>query len=69
MTRGETGTYEVSTVAGEEVRAFIPKPLPPVPPLQFAGDLQRALEAAVLALGRLDGVSALLPDNMAFLYA
>jgi cell filamentation protein, protein adenylyltransferase len=69
MKRGETGTYEVATAGGETVRAFIPAPLPPVPPLVFTGDLQRTLEAAVLALGRLDGASTLLPDKSLFLYA
>lgn len=52
------------TAAGSEsVRAFVPLPLPPVPPLTFDGVLQRSLEAAVLALGRLDGVSTHLPDK------
>ena len=69
MKRGETGRYEVIAVAGERVHAFIPAPLPPVPPLVFEGALQQALEAAVLALGRLDGVSTLLPDKSLFLYA
>lgn len=69
MKRGETGRYEVIAVAGERVHAFIPAPLPPVPPLVFDGALQQALEAAVLALGRLDGVSTLLPDKSLFLYA
>jgi Fic family protein len=69
MKRGEIGRYEVIAVAGERVRAFIPAPLPPVPPLVFDGALQQALEAAVLALGRLDGVSTLLPDKSLFLYA
>ncbi|MEK7315123.1 MAG: Fic family protein [Candidatus Eisenbacteria bacterium] len=69
MKRGETGKYEMTTVGGEQVRAFVPAPLPPVPPLAFEGNLQRALEAAVLALGRLDGVSTLLPDKSLFLYA
>jgi Fic family protein len=69
MIRGDTGIYEVASAGGEQVRAFVPTPLPPVPPLVFEGDLQAALEAAVLALGRLDGVSALLPDKALFLYA
>jgi len=51
------------------VRAFVPAPLPPVPPLVLDGPLQQAMESAVLALGRLDGVSALLPDKALFLYA
>jgi Fic family protein len=64
----QTGRYEMVSAAGERVRAFIPEPLPPSRPITFDGDLQRSLEAAVLALGRLDGVSALLPDKALFLY-
>ncbi|HEX6995609.1 MAG TPA: Fic family protein [Gammaproteobacteria bacterium] len=69
MKRGETGTYVMTAAGGETVRAFVPKPLPPEPSLAFDADLQRALEAAVLALGRLDGVSTLLPDKSLFLYS
>ena len=47
----------------------MPAPLPPVPALVLDGVLQRVLEAAVLALGRLDGISTLLPDRTLFLYA
>jgi Fic family protein len=67
--RGETGHYEVTSAGGERVRAFIPAPLPPVPPLVLDGPLLQRLESAVLALGRLDGVSTLLPDKALFLYA
>jgi len=69
MKRGETGRHEVTTSGGEQVRAFLPTPLPPVPPLVLDGPLQPVLETAVLALGRLDGVSTLLPDKSLFLYA
>jgi len=69
MKRGATGRYEVTTVAGEAVRAFVPEPLPPDPPVALEGALQPALEAAGLAVGRLDGVSTLLPDTALFLYA
>ena len=68
MQRGVTGRYEVTSVGGEKVRAFVPAPLPPFPPLVLDGPLQQSLESAVLALGRLDGVSALLPDKALFLY-
>ncbi len=68
MRRGETGRYEETAVGGERVRAFVPSPLPPEPPVVFQGDLQRTLESAVLSLGRLDGVSSLLPDKALFLY-
>lgn len=68
MERGETGDYESTTVGGETVRAFIPKRLPPDPPLDFGADLQSALEDATLAVGRLDGAAARLPDPLFFLY-
>jgi Fic family protein len=64
-----TGRYEVSTVDGERVRAFVPRPLPPKPPLQFDGPLQVLQEQALLALGRLDALSTLLPDTHLFLYS
>ena len=69
MKRGRTGDYQVTAAAGERVQAFVPAVLPPVPPLSFAGGLDRLLEAAVLAVGRLDGVSTLLPDKALFLYS
>jgi Fic family protein len=56
----------VSTVGGERVRAFLPAPLPP--DLEFSANLRRSLDAALLALGRLDGISAFLPDPDVFLY-
>ena len=69
MWRGESGSYEVTSVGGERVRAFVPVPLPPKPVLVLEGSLQQVLESAVLALGRLGGVSTLLPDEELFLYA
>ncbi|MEW6072073.1 MAG: Fic family protein [Planctomycetota bacterium] len=69
MKRGTTGRYEVTSAGGERVRAFVPNPLPPDPSLALEEGLQTALEAAGLALGRLDGISTLLPDKSLFLYA
>jgi len=69
MRRGITGRYEITAVAGEQVRAFVPNPLPPDPPISTEGAIQPALEKANLALGRLDAVTALLPDVALFLYA
>ncbi len=68
MNRGATGRYEIATTVGEAVRAFVPDPLPPRPPIDLSGPRQRRLEQALLACGRLDGVSALLPDPDLFLY-
>ena len=69
MKRGSTGRYEVTTVGGEAVRAFVPRPFPPEPPLDLHGPIQPLLERALLALGRLDSVSTLLPGTGLFLYA
>ncbi len=44
------------------VRAFIPEPLPPDPPLNIDAALQAALSKADRALGRLDGSIQTLPD-------
>jgi Fic family protein len=69
MKRGEMGRYDLTTAGGEAVRAFTPLPLPPAPPLVLDGRFQQLLERAVLALGRLDSLSTLLPDTDLFLYA
>jgi Fic family protein len=69
MNRPAPGTYDTTAVGGEAVRAFVPTGLPPAPPLDLTGQRQRLLERATLALGRLDSVSALLPDPQLFLYA
>lgn len=69
MERGATGDWTViSTVGAEPVRAFDPNPLPPVPPIQLQGALRSALDEALLALGRLDSVTTLLPDTALFLF-
>src|SRR3954464_11677137 len=69
MERGITGRYDTTTLAGEEVRAFVPNPLPPNPPIELTGARQRLLEKSTLALGRLDSITTLLPDPQLFLYA
>lgn len=69
MDRGPSGHFDVATTAGEAVRAFVPHPLPPQPPLDLSGTRQQKLEQALLACGRLDGVATLLPDPDLFLYA
>ena len=68
MRRTLTGQYVESAVGGETVRAFVPDPLPPSPPLSLEHDLSHRLNQAHVALGRLDGVSGILPDTHLFLY-
>jgi len=50
------------------VRAFVPSPLPPEPPVEWSPSLRERFDQALLALGRLDSVSVLLPDTSLFLY-
>jgi Fic family protein len=65
--KSKLGTYVTTTVTGEPVRAFIPPGLPPNPPVELAG-LYQHLDRANQALGRLDGLTTLLPDTKFFLY-
>ena len=69
MNRGIIGQYHVTTAGSERIEAFVPMPLPPDPPLEIDGTLQQALERALLALGRLDSISTLLPDPDLFIYS
>jgi Fic family protein len=61
------GHYVETIAGGETVRAFVPPPLPPEPALDIT-PLYGALDRANQALGRLDGMAALLPDTSLFLY-
>ena len=47
MQRGLTGIYSESSSAGETVRAFVPHPLPPEPPLEIGPERQQRLERAL----------------------
>ncbi len=61
------GRYVLKTYKDEKVRAFVPPPLPPYPPIRLDG-LQVLLEQANQAVGRLDGLASLLPDLSLFIY-
>lgn len=56
-----------SVVGGERYEAYLPPPLPPVPSIDMAS-LFLLLDQANTALGRLDGMSMVLPDPHLFLY-
>lgn len=56
-----------SSVAGEIYAAYVPKPLPPYPPIEM-DKIYPLLDQANIALGRLDGLSIILPDPSLFLY-
>lgn len=61
------GRYVETAAGGETVRAFIPPALPPSPPIDLLPLLEK-LSAAERALGRLDGITVLLPSHELFLY-
>ncbi|QDA35874.1 Fic family protein (plasmid) [Paracoccus liaowanqingii] len=61
------GRYVQTPVAGEMVRAFVPPPLPPEPKINVLQLLEK-LSLAERALGRLDGITMLLPRQELFLY-
>lgn len=49
-------------------RAFIPKPLPPNPPIELNGSLRTLLSQADYSLGRLDGAILTLPNPDLFVF-
>lgn len=61
------GRYIIKQFQGETVREFVPPPLPPVPPVDLAR-FQILLEQANQAVGRLDGLTSVLPDASLLLY-
>ena len=66
----ETGRYVRKTVAGEEVAAFVPFPLPPTsPPLALGDAMQEKLHSAERRLARLDVASEMVPSLEWFIYA
>ena len=68
MKRDLQGYLLPQKAPGESFKTFIPNDLPPNPPLQLDSELHDLLEQGNRALGRLDGVTMLLPDIQLFLY-
>ncbi len=68
MKRELQGQYVTISTVGEKAQAFVPAPLPPRPPIDWTPELRSKFDQALLALGRLDSVSTLLPDTSLFLY-
>ncbi|MDX1419613.1 MAG: Fic family protein [Rubricoccaceae bacterium] len=64
--RTETGRYRALGSGDTAYRAFVPAPLPP--DLRLTEEDYDLMERATRALGRLDGISSLLPDRDLFLY-
>lgn len=68
MNRPPQGRYVKVSTAGAAYSAFIPTPLPPVPPIDWTPALRKRIDDALLALGRLDAVSDMLPNANLLLY-
>ena len=69
MKRKVQGYYlKVSTV-GEVVKAFVPVPLPPDPPVHWVPKLLRLFDEAHYALGRLENANEFMPETPLFLYS
>ena len=69
QTDERAGRWIQQQAGPEGFSAFVPRPLPPVPPLRVDAAVQARLDTANQALGRLDGVTLLLPDPDLFLYS
>ena len=64
-----TGRYRITSTLGEEVRAFVPDPLPPAdPPLAMDTSIASSHAGALAALSRLAVAGAMVPDTEWFLY-
>jgi Fic family protein len=69
MHRAPPGRTVTVRTQGEPFRAFVPAPLPPTPAVQWDAALRRRFDDALVALGRLDAVSAMLPNAPLVLYS
>jgi Fic family protein len=69
MKRPLQGRYVKVSTAGESFKAFIPAPLPPHPAIEWTAPLRAGFDAALLALGRLDTITDLLPNASLVLYS
>lgn len=63
-----TGQLITVQVGGERYSTYTPHPLPPEPPLNLTPEDQILLGEADRALGRLDGITPILPDPDLFIY-
>jgi len=68
MRRRTPGRYVEVATAGERFNAFVPAPLPPHPPIEWSPALRRRFDDALLELGRLDALTAHLPNASLVLY-
>ena len=65
--KNRIGKYvKSSIIGGESFNSYIPSNLPPQPPIAME-EIYSLLDKAGTALGRLDGISIMLPDPSLFI--
>lgn len=69
MHRSVPGRYVKVTTGSEPFQAFVPAPLPPEPAVAWSPTLRKRFDTALVALGRLDAVTGLLPNAALLLYS
>ena len=69
MERSLQGRYVKVAIAGEAFKAFVPAPLPPKPPIDWTPTLRKRFDEALVAVGKLDALTDLLPNASLLLYA
>lgn len=69
MRRPATGRYLSISAGGESAKAFVPNRLPPSPSIEWSPALRQRFDAALVALGRLDAVTPMLPNASLVLYS
>lgn len=66
----KTGTYEITTVAGEKVKAFLPAKLPPrSPALNISSEMTALLNQAEQSIAKLNLAGDMVPSLEWFIYA
>lgn len=64
-----TGAYRITRLGDQEVRAFVPAPLPPrEPPLEIGPQSSESLSGAMAGLGKLSVAAEMVPSPDWFLY-
>jgi Fic family protein len=64
MQKNRAGRYVMQSAG---YRAYIPKSLPPMPPIKYNGELRNLLSEADRALAKLDGIATVLPNTELFI--
>ncbi len=63
-----TGKYVINTTAGEEVKAFVPNSLPPIPRIEAGEDIQNLIRQCEISLSELKIATSMIPDKGLFAY-